>query len=325
MQGNMPANMQRLLRDKDIIITTLMTKGPSLPIHLAKAADLSTLFASAYLSELLAEKRLKMSHMKVGSSSLYYLEGQEAQLENFIQYLNSKEREAFNLIKKNKVLEDEKLEPAIRVALRELKDFALPLKHPIEGQPKLLWKYYLLSEEDLPDLLHKIEKKQPKEKPHKEQTKLSPEQALVTPSQLISTAPPTITVNKQPESRIVVTASVEKPKKAPKKKAPIESKFANNIKEYLKTKDIEILSIIEEAKRDFLAKIRIDTLFGKQEYFLVARDKKKIKEDDLIHALHKAQEAKMPALLMAPGEIDKKSLDFSKDWRNLVKFEKVKF
>jgi hypothetical protein len=124
----MPADMQKLLRDKELILSSINTRGPSLPVHAARAANLSILFASAFLSELFAEGKVKMSRMKVGSSSLYYLSGQEAKLENFVEYLNSREKEAFYLLKKEKILSDEIQEPAIRVALRAISDFAIPIK-----------------------------------------------------------------------------------------------------------------------------------------------------------------------------------------------------
>ena len=36
---------------------------------------------------------------------------------------------------------------------------------------------------------------------------------------------------------------------------------------------MEILEILEEKSREFTAKIRIDTLLGKQEFMLFAKDK----------------------------------------------------
>ena len=124
----MPVDMIKVNQNKDRIVSFLQTNGPSLPVHIAKAASLSALFSSAFLSELYAEGKIKMSNMKVGSSSLYFIPGQEPALEKFIEYLNQKEKEAFHLLKEKKVLSDEEQVPAIRVALRAIKDFALPLK-----------------------------------------------------------------------------------------------------------------------------------------------------------------------------------------------------
>lgn len=307
----MPADMEKIFKTKDTIISTIRLKGPTLPIHIARTINLNTIFTSAFLSELYAEKRLLMSCMKVGSSSLYFLPGQEAQLENFIEFLNQKEQEAFLLLKKEKVLDDESLLPAIRVAIREIKDFAVPLKVRMDEQVKMFWKYYLLSDTEASSLIESLisPKKDKKESSFPTEKK----EAEILAHQLPD-KPQELTKEK----------IEEKPKKIKTKKSTEEFKFPKKIKEYLASKDIEILSIIEEKAKDFIAKVRLDTLLGKQELYLVARDKKKITDDDLTIALHKAQLEKMPAIFLATGDIDKKSLDHAKTWRNLIKFEKTK-
>ena len=152
----MPADIQRVIQNKELILSTIQSKGPSLPIHIARAINLNTLFASAFLSELYGEKRIKMSNLKVGSSSLYYLEGQETQLENFINYLNQREQQAFTLLKKEKILQEEILEPAIRVAIKEIKDFALPIRVNHDGTEKIFWRYFQLSEEEAKTIITQI-------------------------------------------------------------------------------------------------------------------------------------------------------------------------
>ena len=65
----------------------LKSKGPGLPIQIAKEINQSSLFVSAYLSELADEKTIKISHLKVGGSPLYFLPGQEQLLEKFHKFL----------------------------------------------------------------------------------------------------------------------------------------------------------------------------------------------------------------------------------------------
>lgn len=303
--------MDKIFKTKDTIISTIRLKGPTLPIHIARTINLSTIFTSAFLSELYAEKKLSMSHMKVGSSSLYFLPGQEAQLENFIEFLNQKEQEAFLLLKKEKILDDESLSPAIRVAIREIKDFATPLKVHINEQSKIFWKCYLLPDSEASNLIESLfaptkEKKDPSFTSEKKDPEILAQTLQVKPQEL-------------PKEK-----TEEKPKKTKVKKSSDELKFPRKIKEYLSSKEIEILSPIEEKAKDFTARVRLDTPLGKQELYLIAKDKKKITEDDLTIALHKAQLEKMPAFFLATGEIDKKSLEHAKLWRNLIKFEKVK-
>src|SRR3989344_321623 len=104
----MPAQDTSLLKDK--ILSLLRIRGPGLPVHVARETNLSILFSSAFLSELLSEKKIKTSHMKVGGSPLYFIPGQEPRLENFSQHLKSKEKDAFNLLKEKKFLRDKEQE-----------------------------------------------------------------------------------------------------------------------------------------------------------------------------------------------------------------------
>ena len=71
---------------KEKIIFVFKKRGPSLPVHVAQETGMSILFASAFLSELLAEKKIKISNMKVGSSPLYFISGQEFMLEKFSEF-----------------------------------------------------------------------------------------------------------------------------------------------------------------------------------------------------------------------------------------------
>jgi len=143
-------DLEQLNRRKEGILSTIRLRGPSLPVQVAKAIQVSPLFASAFLSELKSEDKVKISNMRVGSSPLYYLKGQEHLLENFTMHLNQRENEAFMLLKEKAVLLDEKQEPVVRVAMRAIKDFAVPLKIRIDGESKLFWKHFLVSDEDAP-------------------------------------------------------------------------------------------------------------------------------------------------------------------------------
>jgi len=135
--------MQQTNQIKDKIVEFLKRKGPSLPVHIAKEINTSILFTSAFLSELLSEKRITLSNMKIGNSPVYYIKGQESLLENYSDYLKNKEKEAFLLIKEKKFLKDSEQAPAIRVALREIKDFAIQFR--FQNSQELMWRYYTAS------------------------------------------------------------------------------------------------------------------------------------------------------------------------------------
>jgi len=332
-------DLQKLNYNKERILNTIKIKGPSLPVKISKAIELSPLFTSALLSELYAEKRLKISNMKVGSSPLYYAEGQEHLLENFIQHLNRREQEALSLLKSKKILSDEEQQPVIRVALRAIKDFAIPIRVRVNEKVKIFWKYLTLPDQEIrpeiqkilnPDATNQAPKTQPKpEKPKPiPQTKKPELKPSLQPILTIEKPKPLPTRKKsQPKEEQIETPKQTQPAQPAqiKKKKQVQHEFPKNIKEYLAAQDIELLESLSEKKKEFISKIRIDTLFGKQEYFLMAKDKKKINENDLTLALQKAQAEKMPALLLSKGEPDKKAKAYIKEWQNLIKFEKLKF
>ncbi len=304
----MPADLKKLIQEKDIILSTIRNRGPCLPVHIARAANLSLLFASAYLSELFGENRIKMSNMRVGSSPLYFLEGQEAHLENFIQHLAPKEKEAVLLLKQEKLLEDQKLQPAIRVALRELKDFAVPLKVKTENEARLFWKHAFTPDEEAKALLNQLippsKKKKEKSERRKKEEKIQPPTA------------PALLPEKEEKHEKTAQKIIKKPKE--------DSLFIDKIKEYLKSKDMELLDISNVKKKECLGKIRIDTLLGKQDLLLIVKDKKRVTEDDITIAVHKAQIEKMPILMLSSGNLDKDAQNFFQLWQNLIKFEKIK-
>ena len=131
---------------KESIKRIIQNHGPSLPMELSNSLKMNSLFVSAFLSELSSEGEIKLSNMKVGGSPLYLIHGQELQLENFTRYLKGKEQEACQMLKERRILQDERLHPAIRVALRSLKDFAFAFSK----DDKIYWRYLSLKEEDLP-------------------------------------------------------------------------------------------------------------------------------------------------------------------------------
>ena len=72
------------------ILDVLKEKGPSLPINIAKSLEMNSLFISAFLSELSSQNKVKISHLKVGGSPLYFLEGQEEKLEPTLNRIKQK-------------------------------------------------------------------------------------------------------------------------------------------------------------------------------------------------------------------------------------------
>ena len=135
--------------DQEKILNYLKFTGPTTPSRIAKNIKQEVLFTSAHLSDLRAQGKIKISNLKIGTSPLYYLAGQESQLYPFAAgNINPKDLEVLDLLKDKKVLAEASLDLLGKVAIRNLKDFAIPLHVTLEDKTGLFWKWHLLSTEE---------------------------------------------------------------------------------------------------------------------------------------------------------------------------------
>ena len=288
---------------KERIISTLKSKGPSLPVHIAGEIKSSILFSSAFLGELVSEKKVKISHMRVGSSPLYFLVGQEPSLEKFFQHLRSKEKEAFLLLKEKKFLRDSAQNPAIRVALREIRDFALPFKSGEE----IIWRYFLVPESEF-----KI-------------TEKKPEKLLE-----IEVKKPVLAVAEKETQKpldIFSKESKEEPETKPKKRKAYrrktsgkENEFLNSVKEFLSANSMDLLDTKTSGRREIILRI-VDK---GEEKLLVAYNKNKISGDDIIKASKKASKENLPYIVLGLGGPLKKIDSLIEALKGLSSIKKVK-
>lgn len=280
---------QDAIQTKEKIISLLRMNGPSLPVHIAKGTGLSILFASAFLSELFYEKKIRISDMKVGNSPLYLLPGQEPQLERFFQYLKSKEKEAFLLLKEKRFLKDDEQQPAIRVAIREIKDFAIPFQR----EEEIYWRYFTVSEEEF----------NKKEKPViveiiKEivQEGSEEDKLVVRRSGEGGGTKEDLNIFDKEEREIKKSEKKKTLRKRSSKKH--DEQFFNRIKEFLSEKNIEIIDIQSFNKNDLVLKIKDNH----KEKLLIAYNKKRIISSDLMKAYKKSLEANLPYMILSLGE-----------------------
>jgi len=277
--------MADAMQIKRNMVSLINSNGPTLPVQIARQTGLSILFASAFLSELFNEKEIKMSNLRIGSSALYFIEGQEAQLEKYSQYLKSKEKDAFVLLKEKKILKDSEQHPAIRVALREIKDFAIPF----EKNGERFWRYFLSEESEEV----KIEVIEVKEEPLIE---IKEEQLLeIKETEDIQEEPPK---KEKTPKKVKKESKTKKSSKTEKK----DENFFNKIKEFLEKKKVEIIDIKDFKNDEAILKVKKN---GEEELLFVF-NKKKITEKEVIKAYKKATDNKMKYSVLSLGETPKK-------------------
>lgn len=288
------------METRDKILETVKLKGPVLPVQIAKEIGSNILMASAHLAELTASNRLKISTIKVGGSPLYYLHGQESMLQKFTGNMNDKEKKAYDLLNQNKILRDSEQEPVIRVALREIKDFAIPLNVNYNNNKEIFWKWYLTSSEEAEQLIKSVlEIEKPVERTEeKEKIEEKPQQ-----------------IQKQ-----------LKEKKEPRKFEPRgkEDIFLKDIIKFFDKNKINIINS-EVIKKNFEADfiVEIPSVVGSLQYYCKAKNKKRVSDSDLSNAYVKGQFKKLPVIFLSTGDLSAKAEDIIKKELNNITFKKI--
>lgn len=301
------------METRDKILEIIKVKGPVLPVQISKEIGSNILMASAHLAELTASNKLKISTIKVGGSPLYYLPGQEAMLQKFTGNMNDKEKKAFDLLNQNKILRDSEQEPVIRVALREIKDFAMPLNVNFNNNKEIFWKWYLTSNEEAEQLIKS--KLQIIEKPVEKAEQKPEKQEIKEPQKTEEKIQP---IEKQKEIK-------EKPKEIRKYKPRAkEDDFLNNITKFFEKNKINVMSseiIKKNSEIDFI--IEVPSVVGNLQYYCKAKNKKRISDSDLSNAYVKGQLKRLPVIVLSPGELSSKAQEMiGKELSNLT-FKKI--
>lgn len=282
------------------IISFLDSNGPSLPVRIAKKIEMEPVFASAILSELLNEKRIKLSHMKIGASPLYLLPTQEKRLEEHHSNLKNIEKDAYLKLKENKFLIDNEEIPAIRVALRNLKDFAKNFNF----EEKIIWRYAFISEEDIVNILKK-KKEKPLEK-------------IIEKPEIKNL------INVEPEKK-PTKENIQKEKKIEdifkENSEESSTEFSEEVKDFLSKNKIKLIEEIQRDKKEIVAKIGIESTIGELNFILIAKNKKTTSKDEINSALQRASYNKMPCLYLLKKEPQKSILKFVEQYKNLIKIK----
>ena len=295
------------METRDKILEIVKSKGPVLPVQIAKEIGSNILMASAHLAELTASKRLKISTIKVGGSPLYYLPGQESILQKFTSNMNDKEKKAFDLLNQNRVLRDSEQEPVVRVALREIKDFAFPLNVTHNNNKEIFWKWYLTPNEEAEQLIK--ERLQILEK--------IVERKIEKQKQEIK--------GKIEEKPVEAVKKETKPKEVRKyKPRGKEDNFLKDVMKFFEKNNINVISsdiIKKSSEIDFL--VEIPSVVGNLQYYCKAKNKKRISDSDLSNAYVKGQLKRLPVIVLSPGELSAKAHDMIGKELNNLTYKKI--
>jgi|SRR3989338_1016621 len=294
------------METRDKILEIIKMKGPVPPSQISKEIGSDILMASAHLAELTASNKLKISSLKVGFSPVYYLPGQESMLQKFTSSMNDKEKKAYDLLQLSKILRDVEQEPVIRVALREIKDFAMPLNVNFNNNKEIFWKWYLMSNDEAELIIKSKLGIEKKEDVKAELPKLEP---------------------KKVEQELLKESIEKAPKKTRERKykpREIEDHFLISITKFFEKSKINIVSseiIKKNSEMDFI--VEIPTVVGNLQYYCKAKNKKRISDSDLSNAFVKGQLRRMPVIVISEGDLSSKAEELLKKEFSNMTFKKI--
>lgn len=296
--------------DFDDKILQLARIRPLQPTNVAKALGKDSFMASAMLADLASKGKLKISNIKVGSSPLYYLPGQEASLQDFIKSLNEKDQKTVILLSEKKILRDKELDPLTRVSLRQTKDFSIPLEVGLNEQRELFWKWYLLSNEEAERLIKEvlnIKEPEIKEEQPKEIQTQTPQPELEDKK----------IEKKARRKRIEKQEKIEIVEEKQQLNQENLINFDENVKKFFQENKIIIQEQLIQKKNSELL-IEIPSPVGSLNYYCVVKDKRKITNGDLSNAFVQGQLKKLPILFITNGELTKKAEEIFKQLKGLT-------
>jgi len=303
--------------NREKVIQTIRIRGPVIPAQIAKVIGTDIMIASATLSELVSKNALKISHVKFGSTPLYYLPGQEPRLQDFAKNLHEKEKRAYDLLMQKKIMMDRLLDPVVRVALRNIKDFAVPLQVKINDNIEIFWKWYLITNEEAAKIIKEIVKLDEAKEPKKE---VKPIQETITGKEQERPI--------EEEKEIKKEELPEKEEKKEEKKKFVEKisedKFLSEVKRFFEKSNIELIEEkVVKKNLDLDLIVEVPSAVGSLTYYCKAKNKKRISDSDLSSAFVQGQLKKLPVLFLTKGELTKKANEMlSKEFKN-IKIKKI--
>jgi len=271
--------------NKEDVLQAAKIKGYVIPSDLSKQFTVDTFIMGAVLSDLVSEKKLFVSTVKIGGSPVYYAPEAREKLQELFKYLNEKDKQTYQLLQERLVLVDTAQTPLVRVSLRSIKDFSKPIEVTAQGTTQLFWKWYLATDDEVNKKIHAF---------------LVPLQEAIQEKQEIKKEIKTELKQETPEKKIK--------KREQQQSLPVipYDTFIQSVSLFFSQKTITLSDIVVVKKGEIECVAHIPSSVGTIDYYCKAKDKKKCTEGEIASAFVAAQFKKLPALFLTTGDIPKK-------------------
>jgi len=275
---------------KEKIIELIKKLGPIVPTDISKELGVDSYIVSAVLSELVRDGSIFYSHKKMTTSPLYYIKGQEdLVMKRLIPTLKIPEINILEFFSKNKLVSRDNLEPQQRYMVDDLKDFIAPIFLKIDGEDKVFFKHFSITESEIREKFSEWKQKQNK-------PKAEPKAAMKS------------------QQKISEFGEI-KAEKLERIDAASDKFFEKNDLSIVK------LDIVKKSTEfDFVAKQ--NSSVG-QTFFVKYLKKASVNESDISRAYAIAQSKKMPCIILISGKLPKKALELVTNLGYLVNLIKI--
>ncbi len=301
--------------DKQQVLSVVRMKGLVVPSDLVREFHADTFIMGAVLSDLVHDKTVAVTTVKIGGSPVYYAIENKEKLVDLYKYLNEKDKSTYMLLHDKRVLLDATQSPLVRVSLRNMKDYAKPIEVTAAGETKLFWKWYLATEQEVQEGLRTLfSQEQTPIAPTPIQTVVSPsEQSSISdsiPSQISLEQKP---VKKQRKPTVRRESSSVQPQQLPLSASslviPSDDPFAQQVAQFFGQKQSTLIRFSVVKKGEIDCVVDVPGTFGVVRYLCKAKNKKKYTEGELATVFVAGQLEKLPALFLTTGELSQKLFD----------------
>lgn len=274
---------------KQKIISILQQFGPLLPVEVASKIGIDSFMVKAYLSELVGEGKIKISQEKIAESNIYFLAGQEAQVQQRIFQIGQQSQKTARIYSKSNI----DVTPEIQ-AKRDA--FAKRLAEIEEAERKQrAQKTQIQNRSNLP----------------------APQPVAAPPVSFPAISREQASYNHKPEPDIELS-------KLGAEYAPEAGRdFISRAMDWIRMSNYEIVEELTSKKASVSLVITANSDFGKLNFYVEIKDKKTITKADLVSIYAAAMEQKCPGILITNGQLAKSAQNFLEEKGNIIKVKKL--
>jgi hypothetical protein len=277
---------------KEKIFALIQQFGPMLPVEIASKTNLDSFMANAYVSELIADGKVRASKDKIAQSHLYYIKGQEPRVQNRLIEINNQSKKTASTYAPSHV----NVTPEV-IAKRDA--FAQRLKEIEHAEMQR-------------------QAQQPRPAPPSPQKPKEQHYPPSTPLRMskpqFRSPEPKPSFEMRPSPSFEMKNIVDEPKK---------EDFIGKGMDWIRLEGLDIIEELSSKRNEVELLIKARTHFGMANFYVKIKQKKSITEADLIAVYAAAMEQRCHGVLLTNGQLAKSAEAFLEEKKGIIKVKQI--